>query len=205
MDQVNAIDCELSVQDDIDNSNFKLSFENKKAKGLHTPQQKINNKVSLLNFIDIVKNPYSQEIDMSCSLSSHISTKPKVNNKIIPKFQNISDKDLYDTAFGLNILTYNKEEDTYEKNENITKCLENRDYFNDTIIQFYLNLLKKEYSVDNKSDSKISCFGTYFYDTLLRKNNWSDKFSFLKRKKKEINRDILIFPINLQKDQHWVT
>mmetsp|Transcript_107 Transcript_107/g.113 ORF Transcript_107/g.113 Transcript_107/m.113 type:complete len:110 (-) Transcript_107:194-523(-) len=108
------------------------------------------------------------------------------------------------------------------------KCLCEKSYLNDNIMEFYINYLKHFMSNLKKTkssftpqcnrdphpsqaspdlNSRISVFSTFFYNSLIEKQKSSTDtlLKLVEKKKKLLNKEIVIFPINLNEEQHWIT
>ena len=58
----------------------------------------------------------------------------------------------------------------------------------------------------DEQSTKVGVFGTYFYEQLKRKmkSSFEDFLKLIKKMQKELNKEIVLFPINLPEEQHWV-
>lgn len=83
--------------------------------------------------------------------------------------------------------------------------LEKDKYLNDNILNFYLEYLKIRYSTAGNGLEHIGIMSTFFYSNLCKKTNRQDIHKMILRRQEELSKDIVIFPVHLDVQEHWVT
>jgi Ulp1 family protease len=83
------------------------------------------------------------------------------------------------------------------------ECLDHGEYFNDIIINFYINYLQLSLEQDSNFQSNVSLMNTYWINDLFHKQNVNLFMKMIEKNKLKLDKQVVIYPANFANEHHW--